>query len=73
MLFMDERLGCPTTTSDIATDRYRRYTLELLSEVSLRVERAASDTGTREEMEFAVTACETLKTFLGMLREQRLN
>ena len=73
MFFMNEGLNCPVMTTDPATVRYRRYTLELLSEVTDRVELAASDTATVQDMESAGTACDTLKTFLGMLREQRLN
>ena len=73
MFFMNEGLNCPGMTTDPATDRYRRYTLELLSEVIHRVELAASKTATVQDIESAGRACDTLKTFLGMLREQRLN
>lgn len=73
MFFMNAGLDCPIVASDPATDRYRRYTLELLSELTHRVELAASNTATAQDMESAGTACDTLKTFLGMLREQRLN
>ena len=73
MFFINEGLDGPIIASDPATDRYRCYTLELLSEVSQRVERAASDSATLQDMESASAACDTLKTFLEMLREQRLN
>ena len=68
---MDEPLDCAVVTPDLATDRYRHYTLDLLREVGQRVERAASDGAALQDVETAIVACDTLKAFLSMLMARR--
>jgi hypothetical protein len=73
MDFTDGRHGRAIRAPDLNTERYRRYTLTLLKEVRQRVEHAASDRTTIEDVETALVACDTLQTFLRLLKERHLN